>query len=191
MSSRRDAFSLFVWVTYISSFSFVLATRSTRRLKSDRQTLKKKKQSKSARRICQPLPTTGKAHICIPRVGTMSARTALLTLARRAAKAPTRISRRRMSGGGVEEEIGASPPSSCGRGEIDIFRAKCVLPPRGRVAADLDRVVRGTRRRRRRSRTLGDRKPRHVAQHSRCETAVWCGATSTTHARAGLTTSRD
>ena len=41
MISRRDAFSLFVWVTYISSFSFVLATRSTRRLKSDRQTLKK------------------------------------------------------------------------------------------------------------------------------------------------------
>lgn len=40
----------------------------------------------------------------------MSARTALLTLARRAAKAPARVSRRYMSGGTVEEEIGASPP---------------------------------------------------------------------------------
>ena len=43
-----------------------------------------------------------------PRVGTMSARTALMNLARRAAKAPVQVSRRHMSGGGtIEEEIGA------------------------------------------------------------------------------------
>ena len=39
----------------------------------------------------------------------MSARTALLTLARRAGKAPVRVSRRNMSGGSIEEEIGAHP----------------------------------------------------------------------------------
>ena len=44
-----------------------------------------------------------------PRQGTMSARTALLNLARRAAKAPVRVSRRNMSGGSIEEEIGATP----------------------------------------------------------------------------------
>ena len=38
----------------------------------------------------------------------MSARTALMNLARRAAKAPVQVSRRHMSGGGtIEEEIGA------------------------------------------------------------------------------------
>ena len=46
---------------------------------------------------------------CTPREGTMSARTALLTLARRAGKAPVRVSRRNMSGGSIEEEIGAHP----------------------------------------------------------------------------------
>ncbi|EEH52425.1 uncharacterized protein MICPUCDRAFT_53186 [Micromonas pusilla CCMP1545] len=45
----------------------------------------------------------------------MSARTALLNLARRAGAAPTRVARRNMSGGGtVEEEIGASPPRADG-----------------------------------------------------------------------------
>jgi len=66
----------------------------------------------------------GQAHHCTPREGTMSARTSLLKLARRAAKAPVRVSRRNMSGGGsVEEEIGASPaprvPASSG--DIDIL----------------------------------------------------------------------
>jgi hypothetical protein len=38
----------------------------------------------------------------------MSARTALLNVARRAAQAPVRVTRRNMSGGGsIEEEVGA------------------------------------------------------------------------------------
>lgn len=44
----------------------------------------------------------------------MSARTALLTMARRAAKAPAQVTRRNMSGGGatIEEEIGPCPNHS-------------------------------------------------------------------------------
>ncbi len=58
----------------------------------------------------KPVQRQVSARYCTPREGTMSARTALLTLARRAAKAPVRVSRRNMSGGGsIEEEIGATP----------------------------------------------------------------------------------
>jgi hypothetical protein len=54
----------------------------------------------------------------------MSARTALLNLARRAAKAPVRVSRRNMSGGSIEEEIGATldpRPPPANRARILIF----------------------------------------------------------------------
>jgi hypothetical protein len=54
----------------------------------------------------------------------MSARTALLNLARRAAKAPVRVSRRNMSGGSIEEEIGATPdprPPPANRARMLIF----------------------------------------------------------------------
>ena len=54
----------------------------------------------------------------------MSARATLLNFAKRAAKAPVRVTRRNMSGGSIEEEIGATPdprPPPANRARILIF----------------------------------------------------------------------